>query len=192
MHLQLLLELRAPQGCLAVGRGLLLQLLLQEDAAPLQLRSEKHKRQQQPPARCSPAAFTPELEPAGGAQTRRRGGPADLLLGVRGSSHSVQQLCVEVLVVGGPLGHGALQRGDLLLGSAQALLEPLDQDVLLRTVSLHKLQDLQQLMVAFTCRHQNQNRCDPGAPSRGTFPSAVPQTFTALLRTYCLLLEPPR
>lgn len=42
----------------------------------------------------------------------------NLFLCVSGLADFVQQLRVEALVVGGSLGHGALQGGDLLLGSA--------------------------------------------------------------------------
>lgn len=61
----------------------------------------------------------------------------NLFLGVSGSVDFVQQLCMEALVVGRSLGHGALQAGDLLLGSAQTLLKPLSQAVLFGPLSLH-------------------------------------------------------
>lgn len=41
--------------------------------------------------------------------------------------------------MGGSLGHGALQGGDLLLGSAQTLLEPLDQAALFVPLCLNRL-----------------------------------------------------
>lgn len=77
---------------------------------------------------------------------------SDLFLCVSGFADFVQQLCVEALVVGGSLGHGALQDGDLLLGSGQTLLKPLGQAVLFGPLSLHRLQHSQQLLVAFTYR----------------------------------------
>lgn len=77
---------------------------------------------------------------------------SDLFLCVSGLADFVQQLRVEVLVVGGSLGHGALQGGDLLLGSAQTLLKPLSHAVLFGPLSLHRLQHSQQLLVTFTCK----------------------------------------
>lgn len=70
---------------------------------------------------------------------------------VSGLADFVQQLCVEVLVVGGSLGHGALQGGDLLLGSAQTLLKSLHLAALFHPLSVHRLQHSQQLQVTFTC-----------------------------------------
>lgn len=75
-----------------------------------------------------------------------------LLLCVGGLADFVQQLCVEALVVRGSLAHGALQGGDLLLGSAQTLLKPLHQALLFGPLGLHRLQHPQQLLVAFTCK----------------------------------------
>lgn len=48
---------------------------------------------------------------------RREDQVSDLFLCVSGSADFVQQLRVEALVVGRSLSHGALQGGDLLLGS---------------------------------------------------------------------------
>lgn len=62
----------------------------------------------------------------------------------------VQPLCVEVLVVQGSLGHGVLQGGDLLLRSAQMLLQPLLQAALFHPLSFLPLQQAQQLLVALT------------------------------------------
>lgn len=59
-----------------------------------------------------------------------------LFLCVSGLANFAQQLCVETLVVRGSLGHGALQGGDLLLGSAQTLLKPLNQAALFVPLSL--------------------------------------------------------
>lgn len=75
---------------------------------------------------------------------------SDLFLSVCGLAAPLQQLCVEVLVVGGSLGHGVLQGGDLLLGSAQTLLQPLLLALLFQPLGLLHLQDPQQLLVALT------------------------------------------
>lgn len=75
-----------------------------------------------------------------------------LFLCVGGLADFVQQLCVKALVVRGSLGHGALQGGVLLLGSAQTLLKPLDRATLFHPLSFLCLQHSQQLLVAFTCR----------------------------------------
>ncbi|TNN69826.1 hypothetical protein EYF80_019894 [Liparis tanakae] len=64
-----------------------------------------------------------------------------------GLADFVQQLRVEALVVGGSLAHGALQRGDLLLRSAQTLLKPLNQAALVGPLGLHRLQPSQQLLM---------------------------------------------
>lgn len=74
----------------------------------------------------------------------------DLFLCISGLADFVQQLRVETLVVRGSLGHGTLQGSDLLLGSAQTLLKPLDQAVLFGPLSLQRLHHSQQLLVAFT------------------------------------------
>lgn len=57
---------------------------------------------------------------------------------------------MQVLVLGGFLGYGALQRGDLLLRSAQTLLKSLGQAAVLAALSLHQLEHSQQVLVAFT------------------------------------------
>lgn len=71
---------------------------------------------------------------------RREDQKRDLFLCVSGFADFVQQLRVEALVVGGSLGHGALQGGDLLLGSGQTLLKPLDKAVMFGPLGLHRLQ----------------------------------------------------
>lgn len=73
-----------------------------------------------------------------------------LLLGVGGLAGFAQQFCVQVLVLGVFLSYGALQRGDLLLRSAQTLLKPLGQAAVLAALSLHRLEHSQQVLVAFT------------------------------------------
>lgn len=60
----------------------------------------------------------------------------NLFLCVSDLADFVHQLFVETLVVGGSLGHGALQGRDLLLGSPQTLLKPLDHTVLFCPLSL--------------------------------------------------------
>lgn len=73
-----------------------------------------------------------------------------LLLGVSGLVNFAQQVRVEALVLGGFLSHGALQGGDLLLGSAQTLLKPFGQTAVFVTLGLHRLEHSQQVLVAFT------------------------------------------
>lgn len=76
---------------------------------------------------------------------------SNLFFCVSGSANFVQQLYVEVLVVGGPLGHVVLQGGDLLLGCVQTLLQTLVETQLLQPLSFQRLQRSQQLLVAFSC-----------------------------------------
>lgn len=75
---------------------------------------------------------------------------SDLFLSVGGLADFAQQFRVDALVVGGSLGHGALQAGDLLLGPAQTALEPLHHAVVFGALGLHRLQHAQQLLVALT------------------------------------------
>lgn len=73
-----------------------------------------------------------------------------LLLCVSGLVNFAQQFRVEALVLGGFLSYGALQGGDLLLGSAQTLLKPLGQTAVFVTFGLHQLEHSQQVLVALT------------------------------------------